>query len=153
MASYIPNEAEESFLNAAWKNGEDFFIGLMSNTPAAIAALGENLSWSDIVPVTNVTPSSPGGANGAAVGAEWRMDSLDFTVPTGANAGDDATHPQIEFLAGAGGASADVSGYYIRNSSNVLRGVNTNPEVESSGTLKVMAEGAIYRANPALGSE
>ncbi|MDJ0789289.1 MAG: hypothetical protein QNK05_20990 [Myxococcota bacterium] len=153
MASYIPNEAEEAALNALWKNGEDFFIGLMSNTPAALAGLGEALTFADITQVTNVVPSSSGAPNGAAVGAEWRMDSIDFSVPTGGSSGNDATHPQIEFLAGTGGASASVSGYYIRNASNVLRAVNTNPEVESSGTLKPMAEGAIYRCNPSLGAE
>lgn len=153
MPSYIPNQAEERALNALYKNGEDFFLGLMSNTIAGLQGLGENLTFADITAVTNVTPSAAGAPNGAAVGAEWRLDNLDITVPTGGSSGDDASHPQIEFLAGVGGASADVSGYYIRDSSNQLVAANTHPEVESSGTLKVMAEGAIYRATPALGAE
>lgn len=153
MASYISNIGEEAVLNRIWKNGEDFYIGLMGNTPAALAGLGEAMLFSDLTLITGVIPSSAGGTNGAAVSAEWRMDTLDFTVPTGASSGDDATHPQIEFLADTGGASAAVSGYYIRSSTNELMVVNTNPEVESSGTLKTMAEGAIYRCNPALGAE
>lgn len=153
MASYIGNESEEAVLNRIWKNGEDFSIGLIGNTPAALAALGEDLTYADLTLITNVTPSSTGGVNGSAVGAEWLMDTLDFTVPTGASAGDDATHPQVEFQAGVGGASGSVSGYYIASSTDELMVVNTNPEVESSGTLKTMAEGAIYRCNPALGAE
>ena len=153
MASYTPNEAEESFLNAAWKNGEDFFVGLIADLPAAIQALGENLVFGDLTAITNVVPVSSGAGNGAAVAHEWRMDDLDIVVPTGASSGNDATHPQIEFTAGVGGASAAASGYYIRNSSNVLRAVVTHPEVESSGVAKVMNEGAKMRVDPALGAE
>lgn len=155
MASIFPNEAEERALTALYANGEDFFCGLFANLPAALDVIGrENLVFADLTLITNVTPSSSGAPNGAAVGAEWRMDALDWTIPTGAQAGNDASHPQIEFLAGVGGASAAASGYYVRNGSNVLVFLNTHPTVESTGTALAMnVEGAIYRANPAPGAE
>lgn len=151
MPSYTPNIAEEEILRRIW-TGEDHFIGLISNTIAALDALGESMVFADLTQVTNVTPASS-AANGAAAGVEWRMDPLDVVVPTGAQSGNDATHPQIEFTANAGGASADVSGYYIRDGGNNLLAVVTDPNVVNTGVRRVMNEGARFRLTPALGAE
>ncbi len=138
MADFVPNEGEEKALNVLLN--QTLFLGLFNNTPASIAALGEGIRWSDIVPVTNIV----GGNEKTLTLASW-------TIPTGVNSGNPATAAQQTFTADTGG-SPDVAGYYIRTADNKLLVVGLNPEVEVTGIRKVMLAGAVYRVNPQFGA-
>lgn len=142
MPDYIPNEGEEEIMNVLLGKiaRPNIFLGLFQNTPANIASLGENIVWSNIVQVT-----------GLVGGNEVQLLPANWTVPTGAQAGNPATHPQVEFIADVGGAS-NVAGYYIRSANNKLWVVGVNPEVEASGLLKTMLAAARYRVNPQYGA-
>ena len=142
MADFTPNQGEEEMNNVLLGKIPQpaLFMGLMQNTPANVNSLGEAMQWSNIVQATGFV----GGNEQALLAANW-------TVPTGAQAGNAATHPQVEFTADAGGAS-NVSGYYIRSANNRLWAVGLNAEVEVSGVLKTMLAGARYRVNPSIGT-
>lgn len=139
MADFIPNEGEEKALQAILN--QTLYLGLMNNAPAAVNTLGETMKWSDVVQATGFV----GGNEKTLVYGGW-------TIPTGVNAGNPATHAQQEFVADVGGAS-DVSGYYIRTADNKLLVVGVNPEVAASGVKKTMLAGAKYRVNPQYGAE
>lgn len=138
MTDYVPNEGEEKVLNLILN--QTLYLGLMTNTPANIASLGDNLAWANIVPAT-----------GFVGGNEKTLAFVNWTIPTGVNAGNPATAPQQTFTADAGGAS-NVTGYYIRTSDNKVLVVGLNPEVEASGVAKTMLAGAVYRVNPQYGA-
>ena len=142
MADFIPNEGEAEVLNILLGKiaQPTLYIGLMNNSVASVQGFGEAMVWANVVPATGFV----GGNEVAFTPANW-------TVPTGGSAGQPATHPQIEFTADTGGALS-VSGYYIRTGNNKLLVVGLNPEVEGTGTLKAMLEGAKYRVNPQLGA-
>lgn len=142
MADFVPNQGEEEMNNVLLGKIPQpaLFLGLMQNTPANVNSLGELMQWSNIVQATGFV-----GANEQAVlAANW-------TVPTGAQSGNPATHPQVEFTADVGGAS-NVSGYYIRSANNRLWAVGLSAEVEVSGVLRTMLAGARYRVNPSVGA-
>jgi hypothetical protein len=140
MADFVPNQGEEEMMNVLLGKiaQPTLYLGLMSNTPAAVDALGDTMLWSNVTQATGFV----GGNEKTFVPATW-------TVPTGAQSGQAATYPQQEFVADTGGAS-DVSGYYIRSSNNKLWVVGVNAEVAASGILKTMLAGAKYRVNPSL---
>lgn len=142
MADFIPNEGEEEILNVLLGKiaRPNIFLGLFQNTPANVNSLGEGMVWSNIVQVT-----------GLVGGNEIQLLPANWTVPTGAQAGNPATHPQVSLTADVGGADP-VAGYYIRSANNKLWVVGLNPEVEVSGILKTMLAGAIYRVNPQYGA-
>ena len=139
MADFIPNEGEEKALQQILN--QTLFLGLFQNTPGAVNALGETMTWANIVPATGFV----GGNEKTLVFANW-------TIPTGVLAGNPATALQQEFIADVGGAS-DVAGYYLRTSTNKLMVVGVNPEVAASGVLKSMLPGAKYRVNPQYGAD
>ena len=139
MADFMPNEGEEKSLNILLN--QTLYLGLFKNTPAAIAALGESIVWSNITPATGFV----GGDEKTLVFGSW-------TIPTGAQSGNPATYPQQEFVADTGGAD-DVCGYYIRTSDNKLLAVGVNAEVAQTGVLKTMLEAAKYRVNPQIGAD
>lgn len=143
MADFIPNEGEEEMLNVLLGKipKPALYLGLMQNTPAQVNSAGEAMTWSNVNQVT-----------GLVGGDEVELTPANWSVPTGANAGDPATHPQIEFVADSGGADP-VSGYYVRSANNKLWIVGVNPEVAANGILKTMLPGARYRVNPQLGAE
>lgn len=138
MTDFVPNEGEAKILSLILN--QNIHVGLFQNTPAQIAALGDNIKWSDIVQATGFV----GGNEKTLVFADW-------TIPAGANAGNPATAPQLVFTADVGGAS-NVAGYYMRTDDNKLIMVGLNPEVEASGVLKTMLAGAVYRVNPQYGA-
>lgn len=160
MTSYIGDEGE-FFAITKILAGSTFRLGLHSHTDAELAALGEKATEADLKKVTNVVPALAAGgvAAGFSVsGAEALIAGNDFTIPGGVNEGDPATHPQVEFVAGAGGATspdgAVAGGYYlIDQATGDLYTRASHPEVASSGTRKSMAQDAIYRVNPQLGTE
>ena len=139
MPDYVPNEGEEKALQAILN--QTLKLGLFSNDPAAIQSLGEAVVWSNITPATGFV----GGNEKTLVYAGW-------TIPTGASAGNPATHAQQEFVADVGGAS-DVAGYYLKTTDNKLLVVGVNSEVAASGIKKTMLAGAKYRVNPQFGAE
>jgi hypothetical protein len=138
VAAIIPNVGEEACLKFIL--GRTLYLGLFTNSAAGIASLGEAIKWSDITPAT-----------GFVGGNEKTLASGSWTIPTGVNAGNPATYPQQTFTADVGGASS-VAGYYVRTVDNELLLVELHPEVESSGTLKAMPEGAVFRVNAQLGA-
>lgn len=142
MADFIPNEGEAEILNIVLGKiaQPTLYLGLMNNSVASVQGFGEAMVWANVVPAT-----------GFVGGDEVAFSPANWTVPSGASAGQPATHAQVEFTADAGGAD-NVSGYYIRTSNNRLLVVGLNPEVEISGVLKSMLEGARYRVNPQLGA-
>lgn len=140
MADFTPNEGETKM--------NDILVGktafptslrviLISNTPSAINTLGEGLTYLDLTQATGFV----GGDDKTLTPANW--------VSPGGGAPN--TYPQLEFTADTGGAS-DVSGYALVDSDNVVWGVGLNAEVESTGVLKTMNAGAVYRVNPQLGT-
>lgn len=138
MADVVPNEGEEQALRAILN--QTLYMGLMSNTPASVLALGDAIAWADILPVGNL------------VGADEKTLVFgDWTIPSGAGAGNPATAPPQEFVADTGGTDA-VSGYYLRTAGNKLLVVGLHPTVELTGVLKPMPEGAVYRVNPQYGA-
>lgn len=139
MTDFVPNEGEEKALNLILN--QNLYLGLFSNTPAQIAALGDNIVWANIVQAT-----------GFVGGNEKTLTLANWTIPTGGNAGNPATAAQQVFTADTGGAS-NVGGYYLRTSDNKLLMVGVNPEVEASGVLKTMLQGAVYRVNPQFGAQ
>ena len=142
MADFIPNEGEAEMLQVLLGKiaKPALYMGLMRNTPTSVASEGEGIVWADILEVSGLV----GGNAVELTAANW-------TVPTGASAGNPATHPQVEFTADTGGAD-NVSGYFIRSANNKLWVVGLNPEVELTNTLKTMLAGAKYRVNPQLGA-
>lgn len=138
MPDFTPNVGEEEVMKRVLN--QTLFLGLFRNTPTNINLLGEAIQWSDILQAT-----------GFVGGNEKTLTLASWTIPTGASAGNPATAPLQTFTAQAGGADS-VAGYYIRTSTNVLLAVGLNPEVESSGILKVMPEGALFRVNPQYGA-
>lgn len=138
MTDFVPNEGEAHVLDKILN--QTLYLGLMSNTPAQIAALGDTITWANITQAT-----------GFVGGNEKTLSYGGWTIPSGGSAGQPATYTQQVFTADTGGAS-NVSGYYIRTSDNKLLMVGVNPEVELSGVLKTMLQGAIYRVNPQYGA-
>lgn len=138
MTDFVPNEGEEKALQLLLN--QNLFLGLMQNTPAQIAALGDTLVWANIV-----------AATGFVGGNEKTLTFAGWTIPTGGSAGNPATYAQQVFTADVAGAN-NVSGYYIRTSDNKILMVGLNPEVEASGILKTMLAGAVYRVNPQYGA-
>jgi hypothetical protein len=143
MADFIPNQGEEEILNVLLGKiaQPTLYMGLFSNTPAAINGFGEAITWANITQATGFVSAN-----------EKTLSPASWTVPTGGSAGNPATYPQQEFVADTGGAD-DVAGYYIRSGNNKLWVVGVNPEVAASGILKTMLAAAKYRVNPQFGAE
>lgn len=133
MADVLPNVGEERSLRLLLN--QPLYLGLFSNTPAAMTSLGRNVTWPNIQQ-----------AVGWAGGNEKLLEYSSWNIPSGASAGNPATYPVQEFEAGLGGAS-NVAGYYIRTADNILLAVGIHPEVLASGVLKSHLEGARYRVS------
>jgi len=141
MADYVPNVGEEEMMKRILQNST-VYVGLMGNTKASLNSLGEAVTYGDLTKITNLSPSN-----------EIAVTTGQWTIPTGANAGDPATGPTTTFTAGSGGASGAVSGYYVRSGTNVLLWLGMHPDVEADGPLKSMPEGATYSVDLTFAGE
>jgi hypothetical protein len=132
MSDWIPREGEQVALQRI--TGPALFLGLHKMTASALGALAENVQWSDVVPADGHTDVAL---------ASW-------TVPTGANRGQPATHPVVSFAGGTGKDS--VGGFYIRTDTDppLLLAIGLHPDVAAGGALKPMGEGSRYDVDPSL---
>jgi len=141
MADYVPNVGEEWMMARILTYGT-VYVGLMGNSKASLAGLGEGVTYGNLTLITNLSP-----------GNEIAVTTGQWTIPTGANAGDPATGPTVTFTAGTGGASGSVSGYYVRSPTNVLLWLGLHPDVDADGPLKSMPEGATYSVDLTFAGE
>jgi len=141
MADYVPNVGEEEMMKRILQHST-VYVGLMGNSKANLAGFGEGVVLGNLTTITNLSPSN-----------EIAVTTGQWTIPTGASAGNPATGPSVTFTAAAGGASAAVSGYYVRSGTNVLLWLGLHPDVEADGPLKSMPEGATYTVDLTFAGE
>jgi hypothetical protein len=147
MPQFVPKEGQREMTRVLLKQipQPDLVVGLFTNSAAEIAALGLDAVLADLDQASAVVGSG-------VVSGEYQFTPSNWTVPGGAQTGDPATHPNVEFQAPAGGTS-DIAGYYVRSTNGVLWIVGLNPDVEAGGALKPMPAGATYSVDPSLDTE
>lgn len=141
MPSIIPNVGIEVILGTILSGNvaPTLRVEAITDLPDAIDALGDDLTYADL----NIGTGYVNGDSIPLVQANW-------VVPTGANAGQAATHPRVEFEGDTGGGSA-ITGYIVVDQNDVVWVLETNPEVEVDDTPKAMPAGARYQVDPTLG--
>lgn len=141
MADYVPNVGEEEMMKRILQHST-VYVGLMGNSKANLASFGEGVVLGNLTAITNLTPSN-----------EIAVTTGQWTIPTGVNSGNPATGPSVTFTASSGGASAAVSGYYVRSATNILLWLGLHPDVDAGGALKAMPEGATYTVDLTFAGE